>query len=84
MVHTIDKYAYPNIHILFMSLPHHSHKANTFSNIIILDSFTIFETYDLISCDYGHVPLHHPRELKERKRKKKTENKRKRILNQGK
>jgi len=30
------------------------------------------------------VPLHHPRELKERKRKNKTENKRKRILNQGK
>ena len=63
-----------------MSSPHCSHKANIFSNIIILDPSTTFQTYDLISCDTScdciHVPLHCSRELKEIK----TENKRKRIF----
>ena len=63
-----NKYAYPNIHVLSMSPLHCSYKTNM-----------LFQTYDLISCDtscnHGHVPLHCPKELK---------NKRKRILNQEK
>jgi len=74
-----NKYAYPNIYVLSMSPLHYSHKTNMFPAIIILNSSTIFQIYDLISydtsCNHGHVPLHCLRELK---------NKRKRILNQEK
>ena len=76
-----NKYTYPNIHVLFMSSPHCSHKANIFSNIIVLDPSTTFQTYDLISCDtscdHSHMPLHCPRELKEKKKKK--ENRKQKI-----
>ena len=65
IVHANDKYAYPNVHILSISLPHYFYKINIFSNIIILDLSTTFQTYDFIlcdtSCDCGHMPLHHPR-----------------------
>jgi len=37
-----NKYAYPNIHVLFMSLLYCSYKTNIFSSIIILNSSTIF------------------------------------------
>ena len=83
MVCANNKYTYPNVHMLSMSLLYHFHKANMFSNIIVLDSSTMFQTYDLIlcdiSCDCSHVPLHCPE--KEKENKNKTENKRKRILN---
>jgi len=50
-----------------------------FSNIIVLVSSTPFQTYDITSCDHGHMPLHHPR-----KDKRKNKIKRKEILNQEK
>ena len=60
-----DKYAYSNIHVLSRSLPHHFHKVNMFSDVIVLDSSTTFQTYDFIlydtSYDCGHVSLYHPR-----------------------
>ena len=34
-----------------MSLSHYSHKTNIFSDVIVLDPFITFQTYDLISCD---------------------------------
>jgi len=42
MVYTNNKYIYPNIYMLFMSLLHYFHKVKTFSNVIVLDPFTIF------------------------------------------
>ena len=78
MVCANNKYTYPNIHVLSMNPPHHSHKANIFLDIIILDPSTTFQTYDPISYntsyDPSHVPFHCLRELKEKKKKKKTEN----------
>jgi len=68
MVHANDKYMYSNVHILSISSSHYSHKTNTFYDIIVLDSFITFQTYDLILCDIphdsSHILLHHLRELK--------------------
>jgi len=65
MVCANNKYAYFNIHMLFISLSYCFYKANIFSNVIVLDFSTIFQTYDLISCDtscdHSYVPLHHLR-----------------------
>ena len=56
-----DKYIYPNVYVLFISLLYCFHKVNIFSNIIVLNSFTIFQIYNFISCDtscdHGHIPL---------------------------
>ena len=57
--------------MLFMGLLHHYYKMNMFSNIIVLVSSTPFQTYNITSCDHGHMPLHHPRKDKRRKRKSK-------------
>ena len=68
MVCANDKYTYTNVYILFISLPHYFYKVNIFTNIIVLDSFTIFQTYDFISCDiscdHGHMLLHYPKKTK--------------------
>jgi len=60
MVH-VNKYAYSNIYALSISLPYYFYKINMFPNITVLDLFTIFQTYNLISCDIscdcGHVPV---------------------------
>ena len=68
MVHANNKYAYPNIHILFMSLSCHFHKVNMFSDIIVLDPSTTFQIYDLIlcdtSCNHSHMPLYYSRKRK--------------------
>jgi len=68
MVCAINKYAYPNIHVLSMSLLYYFYKVNIFPDIIILDFSTTFQTYNLISCDiscdHGYIPLHCSRELK--------------------
>jgi len=68
MVCANDKYTYTNVYILFISLPHYFYKVNIFTNIIVLDSFTIFQTYDFISCDiscdHGHMLLHYPKKNK--------------------
>ena len=65
MVYANDKYVYANVHMLSMSLPYCFHKINTFPDVIVQDSFTIFQTYNFISCDIscdnGHIPLHCPR-----------------------
>ena len=42
IVHANNKYAYPNIYILSISSLYYFHKVNIFSNIIVLDPFTIF------------------------------------------
>ena len=72
MVCVINKYAYPDVHILSISPLYCFHKTNTFPNVIILDSLTTFQIYDLIlceiSCDCDYIPLYCPRELKERKK----------------
>ena len=53
-----------------MSLPHHHHKTNIFTNIIVLVSYTLFQTYNIMSCDAlcdcSHVPFHCPRKEKEK------------------
>ena len=68
MVCADDKYAYSNIYMLSISPSHHYYKINMLSDIIVLNSSTIFQTYDLISCDAScdcsHVPLHHLRKTK--------------------
>jgi len=51
IVHANDKYTYPNVYILSMSSPYHSHKANMFPDVIVLDPSITFQIYDLISCD---------------------------------
>ena len=55
-------------HILSMSLLYYFYKINMFSDIIVLDPSTTFQTYDFISCDTlcdcGHMPLHCPRKIK--------------------
>ena len=65
MVCANNKYAYFNIHMLFISLSYYFHKANIFSNVIVLDFSTIFQTYNLISCDisydHNYMSLHHLR-----------------------
>ena len=70
-----------------MSSLHYYHKTNVFSDIIVLVSSTIFQTYNIISCDascdYGHMSLHCLRKRK-RKRKRKNKIKKKEILNQEK
>ena len=57
-----------------MSPLYYFYKINMFFNIIILDSFTTFQTYNLISCDtscnHNYVPLYCPRELNENEKKK--------------
>jgi len=42
IVYTNNKYIYPNIYVLFMSLLHYFYKVKIFSNVIVLDPFTIF------------------------------------------
>ena len=42
MVYTNNKYIYPNIYMLFISLLHYFYKIKIFSNVIVLDPFTIF------------------------------------------
>jgi len=68
-----NKYIYPNIHML-LGLPYYYYKINMFFNIIILDSSTSFQIYNLISCDitcdHSHIPLHCLRKLNEKKNKK--------------
>jgi len=39
-------------------------------DIIILVSSTMFQIYDITSCDYDHMPLYHPRDKRKRKRKR--------------
>jgi len=29
-----------------------------------------FQTYDITSCDHGHMPLHYPRKEKEKRKSK--------------
>ena len=62
--------SYNNIHMLSISLLYYYHKANIFSNVIVLVFSTLFQTYDITSCDAswdcGHMPLHHPRKEKEK------------------
>ena len=45
-----------------MSLPYCFHKINIFSDVIILDSSTTFQTNNFISCDtscdHSHILLH--------------------------
>ena len=69
MVYANNKYIYSNIHVLSMSLLYCFHKVKTFPNIIVLDSSTIFQTYDLILCDTlcncDHIPLHCLRKTKQ-------------------
>ena len=56
-----------------MSLLYCFHKINIFPDVIILDSSTIFQTYNFISCntscDHSHILLHCP---KNQKKKNKT------------
>ena len=63
MVCANNKYAYSNVYMLSMSLSHHFHKINMFSDVIVLDPSTIFQTYEFISCDtlcdHSHMPLYH-------------------------
>ena len=60
--------------MLFMSLPHYYHKANMFTNIIVLVSYTLFQTYNIMSCDAScdcsHMSFHCPRKEKEKEKKK--------------
>ena len=71
IVYANDKYAYPNVYVLFMRLLYCFHKINIFPNIIILNLSTTFKTYDFIPCDtlcdHSHMPLHHPRKKIENK-----------------
>ena len=39
-------------------------------DIILLASSSRFQAYNIMSCDYGHIPLHYPRNKRKRKRKK--------------
>ena len=83
MVHAHDKHAYPNVHVLSISLPHCFHKVNMFSDIIVLNSSTIFQTYDLISCDTScdcnYLSLHCLRKQKQKQNKTKLKIKSKKI-----
>ena len=56
--------------MLFIGLPHYYHKMNMFSNVIVLVSSMPFQTYDITSCDHGHMPLHYPRKEKEKRKSK--------------
>ena len=47
-----------SIHMLSISPPYCYYKTNIFPDIIVLVSFTLFQTYDIISCDHGYIPLH--------------------------
>ena len=66
-----------------MSLLYCFHKVNIFSNIIVLNPSTIFQTYDFISCDIlcdcDHMSLYYPRKKKEKKKKLKLKIKSKKI-----
>ena len=88
MVCANDKYAYTNIYMLFISLSYCFHKTNIFSNVIVLDFSTIFQTYDLISCDtscdHSYVPLHHLRRKINKKIKIKSKIKSKKIIENNK
>ena len=70
MVCANNKYVYPNIHVLSMSPLHCSYKTNMFPA-------TIFQTYDLISCDtscnHSYVSLYCPRKFKKMKNKIKNQ-----------
>jgi len=70
MVHADDKYTYPNIHILSISLPHCFYKVNIFFDIIILDLPIIFQTYDFISCDISYDCSFIVQEKKRKKKRK--------------
>ena len=37
------------------------------SDIIVLVSSTMFQNYDIILCDHGHIPLHYLKKIKSRK-----------------
>jgi len=71
MVYTNDKYIYSNVYTLFISSLYHFHKINVFSNVIVLDSSTIFQTYDFILCDtlydHSYIPFHCSRKTKQNK-----------------
>jgi len=41
-----------------------------FTDIIVLVPSTSFQTYNITSCDHGHIPLHHPRKSKENQKKR--------------
>ena len=53
-----------------MSLPYYYYKANIFPNVIVLVPFTLFQIYNITSCDHGHMPLYYPRKEKNPKEKK--------------
>ena len=61
----------------------HYHKINTFPSIIVLVSSTLFQIYDITSCDasydHSHMPLHHPRKEKEKENQKKRNIKSRKI-----
>ena len=63
LIYTIDTQSVLiiNTPTLIINLLYHFHKANMFSDVIVLDSSTTFQTYDLISCDIscdcGHMSL---------------------------
>ena len=54
-----------------MSLPYCFHKINIFSDVIILDSSTTFQTNNFISCDtscdHSHILLHCPKKKEKTK-----------------
>jgi len=62
-----------------MSSPYCYHKANMFSDVIVLVSPTPFHIYDITSCNYSHMPLHHPRKEKEKVNQKKRNIKSRKI-----
>ena len=64
MVHAYDKQSYPKVYMLFIGPPYYYHKINMFLDIIVLVSSTTFQTYNITSCDHGHMPLHYTRKTK--------------------
>ena len=79
--------------MLFISSLHYYHKVDMFSDIIVLVPSIPFQTYDITSCDCGHVLLHCLSEnkkktkikqkIKKRKIKSKKIDKKKRKLKQN-
>ena len=57
--------------MLSMSLPYYYHKTNMFPDIIILVSSTLFQIYDITSCDHSYVLLYHPKEKRKKLKEKK-------------
>ena len=60
--------------MLFISLPYYYHKANMFTNIIVLVSYNLFQTYNIMSCDAScdcsNMSFHCPRKEKEKEKEK--------------